>query len=451
MTDKVLVIGAGTAGIQAALDLADAGVDVVLVDKKAVIGGALAAQLNEDAVGEESLEGDVLPRTSQVKTNEKIEVLTLAEVTELKGMTGHFTATIRQKARFVNDNCIRCNKCRDVCPVVRPNEFDHGLSYRKAIYAPLHAAVPHPFVINIEDCLNNPPNYMPCQRCTQACEDNAIYFNIPMEKKHTVAISSVIVAIGAQSTGTTALKDVGFGSHPDILTDLELTCFMSNTGPTGGFLEKPSTGNEPEGVVIAMTSQSRMAWHHAAYKAAWLVEEEIEGVTVLYNDTSAYGKDFETFWRDTVGDSVKMIQGSLQRVDSKADNSLEAIYSTSESDDAITLTCEMVILATDQCPPQELKNLAKTLDINLEKSGYISIPNGQAASTSREGVYAIGSATGPMTTKSALAGAAGLASRNAVVHGKKDSEQQVQAKINAEVEERFAQLIDTLANMGARG
>ena len=451
MTDKVLVIGAGAAGMQAALGMADAGIEVLLIDKSPIIGGALAAQLNEDAVGEASREGDVLPRSSQIKNHEKIEILTLAELTGLKGTEGHFSATISQKARFVNDNCIRCNNCRDVCPVVRPNEFDHGLSYRKAIYAPLHASVPHPFVINIDDCLNNPPNYMPCQRCTQACEDNAIYFNAPMEKQFIHEVTSVIVAVGAQSTGIERLKELGFGSHPDILTDLELDCFMSNTGPTGGFLEKPSTGNEPEGLVMAMTNQSRMAWHRAAHQVSWLVEEEISDITVLYTDTSAYGDDFESFWKETVGDGVKMIEGTVKEVTAKSDNSLEVVCSEAKSDKTLILPCEMVTLVTEQSPPHDLKRLAKRLDIDLAATGYINLPNGHSSKTTRAGVYAIGSAIGPMTTKHALEAATSLANDTGKAHVEEATEQQIQAKIDAGVQLRLANLINNIADMGKNG
>jgi heterodisulfide reductase subunit A len=160
MSDAVLVIGGGIAGIQASLDLAEAGAHVILVEKEATIGGVMAV-LDKNFPTLDCSICIEAPKMSEVALHPNIEILSLAEVEKVDGNPGDFRVSIRQKARFVADTCTRCGECATACPIVLPNEYDSGMAARKAIYTPIPQSVPGTYVLDIEHCLNDPPNYLP--------------------------------------------------------------------------------------------------------------------------------------------------------------------------------------------------------------------------------------------------------------------------------------------------
>ncbi|MGD9093373.1 MAG: FAD-dependent oxidoreductase, partial [Anaerolineales bacterium] len=161
MSDSVLVIGGGIAGIQASLDLAEAGARVVLVEREATIGGIMAV-LDKNFPTLDCSICIEAPKMSEVDLHPNIEILSLAEVKGVDGGPGDFRVQIRQQARYVTDACTRCGECTAVCPVVLPNEYDSGMVARKAIYTPIPQSAPGAYVVDIESCLNTPPNYLPC-------------------------------------------------------------------------------------------------------------------------------------------------------------------------------------------------------------------------------------------------------------------------------------------------
>jgi len=176
MSDSILVIGGGIAGIQASLDLAEAGARVILVEREATIGGVMAV-LDKNFPTLDCSICIEAPKMSEVDLHPNIEILSLAELESITGQAGDFEVVIRQRARYVTDACTRCGDCTQVCPESYPNEFDSGMASRKAIYTPLAQSVPGPYLIDIESCLNVPPNYIPCDRCYEACAAKAIDFN----------------------------------------------------------------------------------------------------------------------------------------------------------------------------------------------------------------------------------------------------------------------------------
>src|SRR5512136_2419871 len=193
MSDSVLVIGAGIAGIQATLDLAKAGARVVLVEREPTIGGMMAV-LDKNFPTPDCSICIEAPQMSEVCLHPNIEILTLSEVEGIDGTPGDFQVHIRQKARFVTDECTRCGECANACPVVLPNEFDSGMAARKAIYTPIPQSVPGAYVVDLEHCLNDPPNYMPCDRCNQVCTPKSIDFMMPPERIIDLHVGAVVVA-----------------------------------------------------------------------------------------------------------------------------------------------------------------------------------------------------------------------------------------------------------------
>jgi len=195
MSDTVLVIGGGIAGIQAALDLAEAGIQVVLVEKGPTLGGAMAA-LDKNFPTLDCSICIEAPKLAEIRDHPNIEVLALSEVEKVEGQAGAFQVTIRQKQNFVTSECTRCDECVQVCPVILPNEFDVGMAARKAIYSPFPQAVPGAYVVDIDNCLNELPNYIPCNRCVEACLPHCIDFGLPLEKTVQREVGSIVLAAG---------------------------------------------------------------------------------------------------------------------------------------------------------------------------------------------------------------------------------------------------------------
>jgi len=327
VSDSILVIGGGIAGIQASLDLAEAGARVILVEKGATIGGKMAV-LDKNFPTLDCSICIEAPKMSAANLHPNIEILALSEVVGLEGGPGDFTVQIRQKSRFVTDECTRCDDCVTACPVVLPNEYDSGMAARKAIYTPIPQAVPGPYLIDIEHCLNDPPNYLPCNHCTTACLPGCIDFLMPQEQSLTREVGSVVVAIGYDMLDPREMREYGFGSHPDILTALEFERLVNSAGPTGGEIIRPSDGRHPESIlfVLCVGSRdrrflrycSRFCCMYSIKHAYQAIDHGVSDVTVLYMDVRAYGKGFDGFWTRTTEAGAKFVRGRPSRIASDA-------------------------------------------------------------------------------------------------------------------------------------
>jgi heterodisulfide reductase subunit A2 len=470
MSTTVLVIGAGASGMRAAYDLAEAGAQVLLIDRSPVIGGALAPRLNGDGADWEYAGGVKPPLTREIQEHARIEVLTLAEVVSLTGQIGGFRATIHQGARYVTDACTHCNHCRSVCPVVRSNAFQANLTHRKAIYLPLEDGVPSPYVIDIESCLNDPPNYLPCQRCVGVCDDNAITFDAPIERVLERQVSSVILAAGFESVPPTLLDRYGYGAHPDVLTSMELDRLMTPAGPTGGDVEKPSNGANPESVLLYMLDSSKFSWNYTAYQTKQLVEQDINDITVVYPSNEECGADFDAFWSETAAAGVKLVRGTLEKVQpDNEDDTLTVRYRETDLDRSVNQTVDVVVLTNAPKPPEGLEALSKILQIKLKKDGYVrsggekNNGGGITASTTRLGVFVVGCASGPKNIAESMADIKSVVERalyhvempadsesetveservGVTVGGRKLSEDDIQT--------RFEQLVSNIVALGER-
>jgi heterodisulfide reductase subunit A-like polyferredoxin len=326
MSDSVLVIGGGIAGIQASLDLAKAGARVVLVEREATIGGVMAV-LDKNFPTLDCSICIEAPKMSEVDLHPNIEILSLAEVDKIEGEPGNFRVTVRQQARYVTDECTRCGKCTEVCPVVLPNEYDSGMAARKAIYTPIPQAAPGAYLIDMEHCLNDPPNYLPCNHCVEACAPKSIDLLMPKEQLLTREVGSIIVAVGYDMLDPRELKEYGYGTHPDILTSLEFERLVNSAGPTDGEIVRPSDGQHPRNIlfVLCVGSRDRRFRHYCsrfccmysikhAYQA---LDHGLDDVTVLYMDIRAYGKGFDGFWERTRDAGAKFVRGRPSRIRAK--------------------------------------------------------------------------------------------------------------------------------------
>jgi len=347
-----------------------------------------------------------------IAQQEGIEVLTLAEVTGLTGEPGDFTATIRQRARYVSDACIRCGHCRMVCPVVQPNEYDAGLAFRKAIYSPLRNSVPHAYVIDIEHCLNSPPNYLACQRCVEACESDCIDFSVHASETFEREVASVVVATGFDVDQPANLTSLGYGRHADVVTAMELERLLSANGPTTGFIERPSNNEEPARVLFILLDTSRFAWSYTARHTARLADQDVAKISVLYNNEAAFTQGLAEFWKRTAAEGVNLLWGSAEDVSPAGDGDIMVRYREGDSGLARTQTFDMVVIAAPVVPAEGIEALAQTIGVDVAAEGFVKLVEMEFGRTitTRSGVYVAGCATGPKNMAESLVEASTAAS-----------------------------------------
>jgi heterodisulfide reductase subunit A len=402
---SVLVIGGGTAGVRAALDLAKNGVQVVLVEREPVVGGTMAARLSDESETFGFARGMDFPRIGELANHPGVELLTRAEVVELNGEAGSFTATIRQHASFVTDACTRCNRCHSVCPVVVSNPFQSGLTYRKAIYTPFRGALPSTYVIDIESCLNSPPNYLPCQRCVEVCDDHAIDFGMAQQQVLQRAVGAVIVAVGYALADSSPLQRFGYGTHPDILTYMELERLLTPAGPSGGFVEKPSSGNTPDSILFVMSDVSRFAWGCVAAQCRKLIEQDVANLTILHpSETTEHGP-FRKWWAGFGIGGVSLVEGELEKVAPQEGDTIRVRFKTPGGEITAARDYDMVVFTSAVRPPRGLAELATVLGIELNGDGFVQLgkkEDGMIATT-RPGVYVAGCACGPKDMPESIA------------------------------------------------
>ncbi len=419
MSDSVLVIGGGIAGIQASLDLAAAGARVVLVEREATIGGTMAV-LDKNFPTLDCSICIEAPKMSEVDLCPNIELLSLAEVEEVTGEAGDFQVEIRQQARFVTEECTRCGECSLACPVVLPNEYDSGMASRRAIYTPIPQSTPGAYLIDMAHCLNEPPNYLPCDRCLQVCPPKAIDLLMPPERRLVRQVGAVIVAVGYDMLDPRRLAEYGYGTHPDILTALEFERLVNSAGPSGGEIRRPSNGRHPHNIlfVLCVGSRdsrffpycSRFCCMYSIKHAYQALDHGIAEVTVLYMDIRSFGKGFDGFWSRTREAGARFVRGRPARIQPVQD-CLQVMYENTETTERVVEMYDMVVLANAVTPPQGLASLTDRLGIELDQDGFIRAEEtlGGLITTSRPGIYAAGCASGPKDIPDSVAEGSGAA------------------------------------------
>jgi heterodisulfide reductase subunit A len=301
VTRRALVIGGGIAGIQSALDLANSGFEVILVEREPSIGGHMI-QLSETFPTLDCSQCILTPKMVEVSKHPKIKLMTYSEIQEISGYVGNFKVKILKKPTYVDpDKCTLCDECIKVCPVVVPNEFDLGLTARRAIYIPFPQAIPATFTLDIKHC----PGLLPiaCGKCADVCEPEAIDFDMKPEIVEE-EVGAIIVATGYDLYDKELLTEYGYGKYPDVLDGLQFERLLSASGPTMGKVLRPSDHKEPKEVVFIQCAGSRDPELHCAYcskiccmytaKHAMLYKHHVPDgqAYVFYIDIRSGGKDF---------------------------------------------------------------------------------------------------------------------------------------------------------------
>jgi heterodisulfide reductase subunit A len=390
MTEKILIVGGGIAGLTAAQEVSAGGAKAVVVERRPVVGGKLAAPMTRARAIGDRAGGEEIPLFKALADDENIDILTNSTLSSIDGRPGSFTATVAERARFVTDACTRCKKCHNVCPVVLPNEYDAGLTFRKAIFTPMITTLPEAWAIDIDHCLNTPPNYLPCNRCSEVCEDDAIHFDQALETKHELHVGAVILAPGMQIETGESYRDLGYGVHPDVVTSAELQRLMESPGPSGGFVTRPSNEEYPASALLVLDDPSPFGLYIAASQAKQLKEQDIEKVSVLVlSQPTSEAAAAELGQIAGIG----VNWGAALQVSEK-DGAIEISFEDLVDRKLVTDSYEIVVLSVDVLPPTGLDELATTAGVSRNDSGYLLV-NGSEVESSSPGIFIAGCGSGP--------------------------------------------------------
>ncbi|MCK4363643.1 MAG: CoB--CoM heterodisulfide reductase iron-sulfur subunit A family protein, partial [Candidatus Aminicenantes bacterium] len=422
VTRRALVIGGGIAGIQSALDLANTGFEVILVEREPSIGGHMI-QLSETFPTLDCSQCILTPKMVEVSKHPKIKLMTYSEIQEISGYVGNFKVKILKKPTYVDpDKCTLCDECIKVCPVVVPNEFDLGLTARRAIYIPFPQAIPATFTLDIKHC----PGLLPiaCGKCADVCEPEAIDFDMKPEIVEE-EIGAIIVATGYDLYDKELLTEYGYGKYPDVLDGLQFERLLSASGPTMGKVLRPSDHKEPKEVVFIQCAGSRDPELHCAYcskiccmytaKHAMLYKHHVPDgqAYIFYIDIRSGGKDYEEFVQRAVeDDGVLYLRGKVSKLfEDKGKIKVWGVDTLIGKD--IEIDADMVVLATATRPSKGADELAKKLKIAIDKDGFLAEahPKLRPVESVTSGMFLAGAAQAPKDIPEAVAQASGAAAK----------------------------------------
>ena len=422
LTKKALVIGAGISGIQASLDIANAGYEVILVEKQPSIGGHMA-QLSETFPTLDCSQCILTPKMVEVSRHPKIRLLTYSEVLEISGFLGNFNVKILKKPRYVDETlCNSCGECVEVCPVVVPNEFDRGLSSRHAIYVPFPQAVPSVYTIDADACLGLFP--LACEKCSQVCEAKAINYDMEPEIIEET-VGAVIVATGYDLYSIDDIKEYGNGRIPDVIDGLHFERLLSASGPTQGEIRRPSDHKIPKEVVFVQCAGSRDTEHGKPYcskiccmytaKHAMLYKHKVPDgqAYIFYIDVRAGGKGYEEFYqRGIEEDGTVYLRGKVSRIFQDGDKVIVWGADTLTGK-KIEIAADMVVLAAPIVPCEGSDELARRLKLQTDINGFLSEvhPKLRPVESITAGFFLAGAGQAPKDIPEAVAQASGAASK----------------------------------------
>lgn len=422
VTRKVLVIGGGIAGIQSALDLANAGMEVVLVEKLPTVGGHMI-QLSETFPTLDCSQCILSPKMVEVSKHPNITLMTSSEVTAVSGFVGNFKVKVRTKAQYVDpEKCKICDDCTHVCPVVVPNEYDTGLTGRRAIHIPFAQAIPASFYLDESACLGLNP--VVCGKCMDVCEAGAIDYDVK-PKNTEIEVGAIIVATGFDLYDIGNMAEYGKGRYPDVLDGIQFERLCSASGPTGGHVLRPSDHKEPKNVVFIQCSGSRDPAQHCAYcskiccmytaKHATLYKHHVPdgNAYVFYIDIRSGGKGYEEFvQRSMERDGVVYLRGRVSKV-YQSKGKLKVLGVDTLSGKNVEIDADMVVLAQAMVPSKGTADIAKTLKIGRDKDGFLAEahPKLRPVESVTGGIFLTGTAQGPKDIPETVCQASAAASK----------------------------------------
>ncbi len=425
VTKRALVIGGGIAGIQAALDIAEAGFEVDIVEKKPTIGGKMT-QIDKTFPTLDCAACILTPKMVDCAQNERIRIFAYSEVEAVKGFVGNFRVTIRKKARYVDESkCTGCGLCTEKCPQKAvPNEFNLGLDHRRAIYIPFAQAVPKIATIDADYC--NMLKSGKCGVCAKVCTAGAIDYS-QKDELLEYEYGAIVAATGFDPIRLDQFDEFAYSKSPDVVSSLEFERLMNAAGPTGGTLLRPSDGKHPKTLVFVQCVGSRCdgAQKGKSYcskiccmytaKHAMLCREKYPDteVYVFYIDVRTPGKNFDEFYRRAVEQyGVHYVKGMVGKVE-PVDGKLLVQASDLLDGRQLHITADMVVLAVAIEPDASARRLATLLTASMDTNDFFTEahPKLRPVESPTAGVFLAGACQGPKDIPETVAQASAAAAK----------------------------------------
>ncbi|MBD3350773.1 MAG: 4Fe-4S dicluster domain-containing protein [Candidatus Lokiarchaeota archaeon] len=433
VTPASLIIGGGIAGMNAALDLADQGFDVYLVEKEPTIGGHMA-QLDKTFPTMDCSACILTPKMVDVNQHPKIHLMAYSEVEDVEGYVGNFTVTVRKKSKYVDsEKCTSCGECIENCPVTAPNEFDLGLAKRKAVYIPFPQAVPGVPTIDMDSCIK-------CGICADksVCEPEAIDYEMKDELVE-IEVGTIIVATGYDPYDPTEMKEYAFEKYDNVITGMQMERLLSSYGPTLGKPVRPSDGTAPHTLAWLQCVGSRnfrpgmhnycsrVCCMYAMKQARQYKEKHPDAkIYIFYMDIRAFGKGYEEFYEIASREyGITFVRGRLAEVyESPDDKSIIIRGEDTLMQTPIELKVDMLVLSVGVEARPDSDKIAQLLTIQKSDDGFFleAHPKLRPVDTLTAGIYVAGVAQGPKDIPDAVAQAKGAASGAAILMAKGEVE-----------------------------
>ena len=362
----------------------------------------------------------------------KIELMVYSEVEDVEGYVGNFKVRVRRKARYVDENeCTACGDCAKVCPVVRPDEFQAGLSTRRAIYIPFPQAVPSAYIVNADECMGNNP--IACGKCIEACDKECIDFDLQDEVVE-IEVGAIIVATGMDVYDPTPLDEYGYTSYEDVITSIEFERLISAGGPTEGHFIRPSDRTRPKRIGFVQCVGSRTALSESnpggqrgnpycsniccmnTVKDSLLLKDHYPDtdISVFYMDMRAFGKGFEDLYMRSKAEGVSYIRGLPGEVEEDAETGNLKVY----VENTTTGTLEehefdMLVLSVGAIPRKETELVRQLLTLSRTGDGFLmeAHPKLKPVDSPTKGVYIAGCVESPKDIKDSVTQASAAAAR----------------------------------------
>ena len=422
---RALVIGGGIAGIQTALDIADAGFEVDLVEKEPTIGGKMA-QIDKTFPTLDCAACILTPKMVDCAQNENIHIYSYSEVESVKGFVGNFNVTIKKKARYVDETkCTGCGVCTEKCPMKKtPNLFNLGLDNRSAIYIPFAQAIPKVATIDADYC--NMLKNGKCGVCSKVCAAGAIDYK-QQDQYIEQQYGAIVVATGFNPIKLDNYDEFAYNESPDVVTSLELERLMNAAGPNGGTLLRPSDKTHPHTIVFVQCVGSRdtsgcgkeycskICCMYTA-KHAMLIRDKYPDteVYVFYIDVRTPGKNFDEFYRRAVEDyGVHYIKGMVGKVMPQPDGKLLVRGADLLMNEQILINADMVVLAAAIEPDKSARPLATMLTASMDTNDFFTEahPKLRPVESPTAGIFLSGVCQGPKDIPETVAQASAAAAK----------------------------------------